>query len=88
MIKFEHTIFALPFAYLGMVLGAKGLPPFFIFLWITFAMVGARSYAMALNRLYGKIDPGDTKRIASALGTFEASVDTQELREKLIIPCA
>lgn len=39
---------------------------------------------MVLNRLYGKIDPEDTKRIASALGTFEASVDTQELRERLI----
>jgi 4-hydroxybenzoate polyprenyltransferase len=52
MIKFEHTIFALPFAYLGMVLGAGGLPPFYTFLWITLAMVGARSYAMALNRLF------------------------------------
>ncbi len=40
--------------------------------------------AMVLDRLYGKIDPGDTRRIASALGTFEANVDTQELREKLI----
>lgn len=51
MIKFEHTIFALPFAYLGMVLGARGLPSFSTLLWITCAMVGARSYAMALNRI-------------------------------------
>jgi 4-hydroxybenzoate polyprenyltransferase len=51
MIKFEHTIFALPFAYLGMVLGARGLPDFYAFFWITVAMVGARSYAMAVNRL-------------------------------------
>lgn len=51
MIKFEHTIFALPFAYLGMVLGARGIPDFYAFFWITSAMVGARSYAMAVNRL-------------------------------------
>ncbi len=51
MIKFEHTIFALPFAYLGMVLGAQGMPDFYTFFWITVAMVGARSYAMAVNRL-------------------------------------
>ncbi len=51
MIKFEHTIFALPFAYLGMVLGAGGLPAVRPVIWITCAMVGARSYAMALNRI-------------------------------------
>jgi len=51
MIKFEHTIFALPFAYSGMILGAGGLPDFTAFFWITLAMVGARSFAMALNRL-------------------------------------
>lgn len=51
MIKFEHTIFALPFAYLGMILGARGLPNLKVFILITLAMVGARTYAMALNRL-------------------------------------
>ncbi|MDQ2903658.1 MAG: putative 4-hydroxybenzoate polyprenyltransferase [Chloroflexota bacterium] len=50
-IKFEHTIFALPFAYLGMVLAARGLPSGWQVLWITLAMVGARSFAMAMNRL-------------------------------------
>jgi 4-hydroxybenzoate polyprenyltransferase len=50
-IKFEHTIFALPFAYLGMVLAAHGLPSWWQVLWVTLAMVGARSFAMALNRL-------------------------------------
>ncbi len=50
-IKFEHTIFALPFAYLGMVLAARGLPTIWQVMWITLAMVGARSFAMALNRL-------------------------------------
>ena len=50
-IKFEHTIFALPFAYLGMVLAAHGLPTLWQIFWITMAMVGARSFAMATNRL-------------------------------------
>jgi len=54
MIKFEHTVFALPFAYLGMVLGARGLPTVSAFFWITCAMVGARSYAMGLNRLFDR----------------------------------
>jgi 4-hydroxybenzoate polyprenyltransferase len=50
-IKFEHTIFALPFAYLGMVLAARGWPTWFQFLWITVAMVAARTTAMSANRL-------------------------------------
>ena len=50
MIKFEHTIFALPFAYMGMVLAANGLPRIAQIFWITVAMVGARSFAMAINR--------------------------------------
>jgi len=50
MIKFEHTIFALPFAYMGMVLAANGLPSIAEIFWITVAMVGARSFAMAINR--------------------------------------
>src|SRR5712691_12367184 len=51
MIKFEHTLFALPFAFLGAVLAANGLPSLKQFLWITLAMVGARSTAMAFNRI-------------------------------------
>ena len=50
MIRFEHTIFALPFAYLGMVLAADGLPMFRQFIWITIAMAAARTAAMSLNR--------------------------------------
>ena len=50
-IKFEHTIFALPFAYLGMVLAANGLPTLWQFIWITLAMASARTLAMSLNRL-------------------------------------
>ncbi|MGQ9512029.1 UbiA-like polyprenyltransferase [Thermodesulfitimonas sp.] len=51
MIKFEHTIFALPFAYIGAFLTGKRLPSAHDFFWITVAMVGARTAAMSLNRL-------------------------------------
>lgn len=51
MIKIEHTLFALPFAFLGAVLAANGLPSPWQILWIVVAMVGARSAAMAFNRL-------------------------------------
>jgi len=55
LVKFEHTIFALPFAYVGAFLAVDGIPSAHDLLWITLAMVGARSLAMALNRL---IDAG------------------------------
>jgi len=57
MIKIEHTLFALPFAFLGAALAARDMPPepasFWIqkLAWITAAMVGARSAAMAFNRI-------------------------------------
>jgi 4-hydroxybenzoate polyprenyltransferase len=55
LVKFEHTIFALPFAYVGAMLAVGGVPSAHDLLWVTIAMVGARSLAMALNRL---IDAG------------------------------
>ena len=51
LVKFEHTVFALPFAYVGAFLAVGGVPSGHDLLWITLAMVGARSLAMALNRL-------------------------------------
>jgi len=54
MIKFEHTLFALPFAFLGAVLAARGVPTPWQIVWITVAMVGARSTAMAFNRIADK----------------------------------
>jgi 4-hydroxybenzoate polyprenyltransferase len=50
LVKFEHTIFALPFAYLGTVLAAGGLPTFHQFFWVTVAMASARTLAFAINR--------------------------------------
>ena len=51
LVKIEHTVFALPFAYVGAFLAVGGVPTAHDLLWITVAMVGARSLAMALNRL-------------------------------------
>ena len=51
LIKFEHTLFALPFAYLGMLLAARGWPSWAQFIWITVAMAAARTLAMSSNRL-------------------------------------
>jgi 4-hydroxybenzoate polyprenyltransferase len=51
LVKLEHTIFALPFAYVGALLAVDGVPSGPDLLWITVAMVGARSLAMGLNRL-------------------------------------
>jgi 4-hydroxybenzoate polyprenyltransferase len=50
-IKFEHTVFALPFAYIAMVLAARGWPGGTTIGWVTAAMVGARTCAMAVNRV-------------------------------------
>src|SRR5438046_9562200 len=55
LVKFEHTVFALPFAYVGAFLAVNAVPSTHDLVWITVAMVGARSLAMALNRL---IDAG------------------------------
>jgi 4-hydroxybenzoate polyprenyltransferase len=51
LVKIEHTVFALPFAYVGAFLAEDGVPGGSNLLWITVAMAGARSLAMALNRL-------------------------------------
>lgn len=68
MIKFEHTIFALPFALLGMVLAAEGWPSWWTVLWIVVAMVGARSAAMGFNRLVDwKIDAANPRTATRAI---------------------
>jgi 4-hydroxybenzoate polyprenyltransferase len=51
LVKIEHTVFALPFAYVGAFLAVGGSPSAHDLVWITLAMAGARSLAMALNRL-------------------------------------
>ena len=66
MIKFEHTLFALPFAFIGALLARKGLPTSHQLMWIVVAMVGARSAAMTFNRIadvrYDRLNPRTTGR--------------------------
>lgn len=66
MIKFEHTVFALPFAFLGAFLAAGGFPGWETSFWILMAMVGARSSAMAFNRLvdvrFDRLNPRTANR--------------------------
>src|SRR5215475_876452 len=74
MIKIEHTLFALPFAFLGATLAASGMPSqpasFWIskLLWITVAMAGARSAAMTFNRIADRrIDAANPRTAGRAL---------------------
>lgn len=69
MIKFEHSIFALPFAFMGAVLGSivvEGTwPTWMEIFWVTVAMVGARSAAMSLNRLIDRFVDAKNPRTAT-----------------------
>jgi 4-hydroxybenzoate polyprenyltransferase len=76
-IRIEHTLFALPFAYTGAVLAAHGLPTLYQFVWITFAVIGARTAAMAANRYVDRdIDAQNprTQRRALASGALAPNV--------------
>ena len=68
LVKFEHTIFALPFAYVGALLAVSGVPSAHDLFWITLAMVGARSLAMPLNRLIdARIDAANPRTASREL---------------------
>jgi 4-hydroxybenzoate polyprenyltransferase len=51
LVMFSHSLFALPFGLMGMLLAANGLPPLRTFVWILVSLVGARNAANAINRL-------------------------------------
>jgi 4-hydroxybenzoate polyprenyltransferase len=75
LVKIEHTVFALPFAYVGAFLAVDGVPTAHDLLWITLAMVGARSLAMALNRLIDvRIDARNPRTAARELPSGQLSV--------------
>jgi len=63
-IKFEHTVFALPFAYIAMVLAAGGWPGWWTLGWVTAAMVGGRTCAMAINRVVDRVIDARNPRTA------------------------
>ncbi|MFN2455052.1 MAG: UbiA-like polyprenyltransferase [Pyrinomonadaceae bacterium] len=76
MIKIEHTLFALPFAFLGAVLAAGGFPRWREIFWITLAMIGARSTAMAFNRIADReIDARNPRTRARAIPAGTLSVN-------------
>jgi 4-hydroxybenzoate polyprenyltransferase len=75
LVRFEHTIFALPFAYVGALLAVGGTPSAHDLFWITLAMVGARSLAMALNRLIdARIDAANPRTANRELPSGALSV--------------
>lgn len=75
MIKFEHTLFALPFAFLGAILAANGLPTWWQMLWITVAMFGARSAAMTFNRIVDRdIDAANPRTAGREIPSGKLSV--------------
>jgi len=62
LIKFEHTIFALPFALISLLVASAGRPSLSVLVWVVVAMVGARSAAMAFNRVADwKIDAANPR---------------------------
>ena len=74
MIKWEHSIFALPFALTGAVLAANGWPSAWTLLWIVVCMVSARSAAMAFNRLAdAKLDAENPRTAMRALPAGQLS---------------
>ena len=75
LVKIEHTVFALPFAYVGAFLAVGGSPSARDLLWITLAMVGARSLAMALNRLIdARVDARNPRTAGRELPSGQLSV--------------
>ncbi|ACD83971.1 4-hydroxybenzoate octaprenyltransferase [Candidatus Methylacidiphilum infernorum] len=85
LVKFSHTLFALPFALASMAVAAKGMPPMKIFIGILLCMIGARTAAMAFNRFldweFDKQNPRTegrtklaTKREALALGIVSLGI--------------
>ena len=74
MIKWEHSIFALPFALCGAMLAAGGLPAWWQLAWIVVAMISARSAAMAFNRLAdSSIDAANPRTRTRALPVGQLS---------------
>jgi 4-hydroxybenzoate polyprenyltransferase len=68
LVKIEHTVFALPFAYIGALLSVNAVPSAHDLLWVTLAMVGARSLAMGLNRIVdAEIDARNPRTVSREL---------------------
>jgi len=83
LVKIEHTVFALPFAYIGALLCVRSIPSAHDLVWITLAMVGARSLAMGLNRIVdAEIDARNPRTATRELPTGLLS------RAQVVVFCA
>jgi 4-hydroxybenzoate polyprenyltransferase len=87
MIKWEHSIFALPFALCGAMLAANGHPTIYQLTWIVIAMVAARSAAMAFNRLAdASIDAANPRTMARALPA--GALSSRFVATFVVVSCA
>ena len=69
-LRIEHTLFALPFAYVGAIVAARGFPHWLALLWITLAVFGARTAAMGANRYFDRdLDARNPRTARRALAT-------------------
>ena len=75
MIKFQHTVFAMPFALMGAFLADRGIPNFSVFFWVVLAMVGARTSAMTFNRIADRrFDAANPRTTGRALPAGEVTL--------------
>lgn len=75
MIKFKHTVFAMPFALTGAFLAGRGTPDAIIFFWVILAMVGARTSAMGFNRIVDRrFDAANPRTATRALPAGEVTL--------------
>lgn len=75
MVKFQHTVFAMPFALMGALLAARGLPALRVFFWVVIAMVGARTCAMTFNRIVDRrFDAANPRTADRALPAGQVSL--------------
>ena len=75
MIKFKHTVFAMPFALMGAFLAARGVPSLNVFFWVVIAMVGARTAAMTFNRIVDRrFDAANPRTAQRAIPAGEVSM--------------
>ncbi|MFH1288428.1 MAG: UbiA-like polyprenyltransferase [bacterium] len=75
MVKIEHTVFALPFAYVGAIIASNGIPPWKELFFVTLAMFGGRSFAMTWNRIIDrKIDARNSRTSGRHLVTGNLSL--------------
>nr|WP_321467969.1 UbiA-like polyprenyltransferase [uncultured Desulfobulbus sp.] len=75
MIKFQHTVFAMPFALMGAFLAKRGVPGFSVFFWVVIAMIGARTSAMTFNRIADRrFDAANPRTTGRALPAGEVTL--------------